>query len=107
MQWLLGCALAGMVCVARLSADTVVEKTTKLPRSHVQAVDFTNMTFTVVVHETNLTVRITSETRFFLYGKPAISKDIEVADHVSGTVRQADEGLPEALRIQIEKLAPK
>src|SRR5688500_13064335 len=103
MKWLLGCALASAVCVVGVSAGAAEAKQVKLPRSHVEAVNFTNTTFTVTMKETNLTVRYTSETRFFLHGKPAISKDLEVADHVSGTIRQPAEGPPEAVRIHIEK----
>lgn len=107
LKWLLAGALAGVFCTADLPGAEAKKKDVKLPRSHVEAVNVTNLTFTVLVDKTNLTVRYTPETRFFLHGKPAVSKDLETADHVTGTLRQPAEGPPEALRIQIEKLAPK
>lgn len=97
----------GAASAARLLAGDPPAKRVVLPRSHVEAVDITNMTFTVVLHGTNLTVRVTPATRFFLHGKPTLSKNLEVADHVQGSLRQPAEGSPEAVRIQIEKLAPK
>jgi len=106
-QWLAAGALATMICVAGLSADAAEAKEIKLPNSRVEAVDFTNMTFIVVAKETNLTVRITSETRFFLKDKPALSKDLQPGDHVRGTLRQPAEGPPEALRLHLEKPAAK
>jgi hypothetical protein len=107
LKRLLTWTLAAAVCAARLPAGDPAAREVKLPQSHVEAVNFTNMTFTVTMKETNLTVRITCETRFFLHGKPAVSKDLEAADHVSGTLRQPAEGPPEAVRIHIKKLAPK
>lgn len=105
--WLLGGTLAGAVCMIQPSAGAAETRDVKLERCHVEKVNVTNMIFTVTMKDTNLTVRYTSETRFFLRGKPAISKDLEVGDHVQGTLRQPETGPAEALRIQIEKLAPK
>lgn len=107
LQWLAAFALAGAVLSAPVSTGKVLAKRLKLPRSHVEAVDFTNMTFTVVMQATNLTVSIAPESRFYLYGKAAIAKDLEPGDHVSGTLRAPLEGQPWATRIDIEKLAPK
>ena len=107
LPWLFALMLAGTICAVPLSAGAANEKTVVLPRSHVEAIDFTNMTFTVTMKETNLTVHFTAETRFFLNGKPAVSKDMEVADHVKGTLHKPAQGLPEAVRIHIQKLAPK
>lgn len=107
MKWLLGCTLASAVSMTQLSAGAAETREVKLERSHVEKVNVTNMTFTVTMKETNLTVRYSSETRFFLRGKPAVSKDLEAGDHVRGTLRQPEDGPAEALRIQIEKLAPK
>lgn len=107
INWPLALALAGLVGLVSLVGKAGEAKEIKLPSSHVEAVNFTNMTFTVTMEKTNLVVRITSETRFFLYGKPAVSKDLEASDHVSGTLRQPEEGPPEAVRIHIEKLVPK
>jgi len=107
MKWLLGCTLAGAISMTQLSAGAAETREVKLERSHVEKVNVTNMTFTVTMKETNLTVRYTSETRFFLRGKPSASKDLEAGDHVRGTLRQPENGPAEALRIQIEKLAPK
>jgi hypothetical protein len=107
IQWLVGCVLAGALSTTQFSTSAAEATEVELARSHVLAVDFTNMTFTVTLKETNLTVRCTPETRFFLYGMPAISKDMEVGDHVSGTLRRPPEGQVEAVFIHIDKLAPK
>lgn len=107
LQWLAAFALAGAVLSAPITTGKGLAKKIKLPRSHVDAVDFTNMTFTVVLQVTNLTVRIVPESRFYLHGKAAIAKDLEAGDHVSGTLRAPVAGEPWALRIDIEKLAPK
>ena len=69
--------------------------------------DFTNMTFTVTLKGTNLTVFITSETRFFKNGQYAISKDLTVGDTVHGTLRKKAEGHPEATRIFVSAAATK
>lgn len=106
-KWLLGGALAGAVSLVAWSAAVPETKAVKLERSHVEAVDFTNLTFTVSQKDASLVVRYTSESRFFLYGKPAIAKDVEVGDHVYGSLRQPPEGDPEAVRIHIEKLSAK
>jgi len=103
----LGSLLAVVLCAAKPGEAGPRAKTVPLPRCHVEAVDLTNLTFTVALHGTNLIVRITAQTRFFLYGTPALMKDLEVADHVKGTVRNASAGPAEAVRIHIEKLAPK
>ncbi len=51
------------------------------------------------MRNTNLTVFITSETRFFKNGQYAISKDLTVGDIVHGTLRKKAEGRHEAVRI--------
>ena len=107
LQGLAGLALAAMICLARLSTHAAEAKEIKLPRSRIEAVDFTNMTFIVAAKDTNLTVRITSETRFFVTNKPALSKALQPGDHVRGTLRQPAEGPPEALRLHLEKPAAK
>ena len=99
--------LAGLAWNVLLAAGASENKEIKLPRSHVESVDLTNLTFTVVMSATNLIVHITPETRFFLGDKPAIFKDLEVADHVRGTLRRPAGGQPKAVRIYTEKLAPK
>ncbi|KAB2660677.1 MAG: hypothetical protein DVB31_13655 [Verrucomicrobia bacterium] len=93
----------GAASAARLLAGDPPAKRVVLPRIHVEAVDVTNMTFTVVLHGTNLTVRVTPATRFFLHGNLTLSKNLE---HVEGSLRQPAEGPPEAVCIQIAKLAP-
>lgn len=65
------------------------------------------MTFMVKMDATNLTVHYTAKTRFFINRMPVISKDLEPSDHVSGTLRSTTNGVPEAIRINIVKLAPK
>jgi hypothetical protein len=101
---LLPVALAGLLALCATAGDG---KPLKLPPSHVEEVNFTNMTFTIKFNQTNLVVRITPDTRFILGGKPAISKDLETADHVHGALRQPASGIPEAVRIHIQKRAPK
>lgn len=87
------------------AADPAKEK---LPRSHVSAVNTTNMTFVALLGGSNeTTIRYTSKTRFYLNRMPAVSKDLEVGDHVSGTIKRGTNAEPEAVRIEIEKLAPK
>ncbi|MEQ2008882.1 MAG: hypothetical protein ABMA26_19040 [Limisphaerales bacterium] len=107
IHWLPAATLTFILAIALAATGAAGSKEVKLPRSHVEAVDFTNMTFTVAMNATSMTVRVTAETRFFLNEKPAISKDIEPGDHVRGTIRLAKEGTSEALRIHIEKPAPK
>jgi hypothetical protein len=107
IKLMMACLMAGLAWNALLAAGAPGSKEIKLPRSHIESVDLANMTFTVIMSATNLTVHITSETRFFLGDKPAIFKDVEVADHVRGTLRRPAGGQPEAVRIYIEKLAPK
>ena len=103
-----------MKVIASLLATTVLcsqgaEPTSaiKLPLSHVESIDATNMTFVVKRDATNLTVRYTTKTKFFISRMPAISKDVEPADHVSGILRATTNGVAEAVRIHIVKLAPK
>jgi hypothetical protein len=103
IKLMMACLMAGLAWNALLAAGAPGSKEIKLPRSHIESVDLAN----VIMSATNLTVHITSETRFFLGDKPAIFKDVEVADHVRGTLRRPAGGQPEAVRIYIEKLAPK
>lgn len=99
---------AGVAAAIVLAADPAKAKTEKLPRSHVSAVNPTNMTFAVLLGGSNeTTIRYTAKTRFFLNAMPAVSKDLEVGDHVSGTIKRGTNAEPEAVRIKIEKLAPK
>lgn len=105
IQWQVACAFAFIIAHAALAAEP--SKRMKLARTHVETVNATNMTFVVKMQGTNVTVHYTSETRFFLNGMPAVSKDLETADHVSGVLRQTQVGEPVALRLNIVKLAPK
>lgn len=102
---LIGAAAAAAIA---LTSDPAKPKSEKLPRSHVSAVNCTNMTFAVLLGGSNeTTIRYTSATHFYLNRMPAVSKDLEVGDHVSGTIRRFTNAEPEAVRINIEKLAPK
>jgi hypothetical protein len=76
------------------------QKILTLPKTPVQTLDLTNLTFTVSMN-TNLTVFITSQTRFFQKGKYAISKDLAVGESVQGTLKRSDDGRHEAVRIYI------
>ena len=107
MQGMLAGIVASLIGVGGLIAGAAEGKEEKLPRSQVEAVNFTNMTFTVARKETNLVLQITAETRFFTNDKPAISKSLQVGDHVRGTIRRLPDSVPVALRVQIEKPAPK
>jgi hypothetical protein len=78
---------------------TALAQTVPLPKSQIQSLDLTNMTFTVTLKGTNLTVFITSETRLFKNGNYAISKDLTVGDTVHGSLRKKGEGRHEAVRI--------
>lgn len=101
--------LAATLALGLASSPRAAESpaTIKLPLSHVESIDPTNMTFTVKMDSTNLTVHYSAKTRFFIKSMPVISKDLEPADHVSGTLRAMTNGVPEAVRINIVKLAPK
>ncbi len=75
--------------------------TVRLAKTKVEAVDLTNLTFTVTVKATNLVVFITPDTRFFKAGKSATSKDLTVGETVHGTLRKAAEARREAVRIYL------
>lgn len=98
--------IGAFLCVSAAGAAEPAA-TIKLPLSHVETVDSTNMVFVVTRDSTNLTVRYTAKTKFFISRMPAVSKDVEPADHVSGILRATTNGVPEAMRINIVKLAPK
>jgi hypothetical protein len=98
--------IPALLCVVALGAAQP-PTTIKLPLSHVETVDTTNMVFVVTKDSTNLSVRYTAKTKFFIGKMPAVSKDAEAADHVSGILRATTNGVPEAVRINIVKLAPK
>lgn len=106
MKRTLGFFAASVICAsAVIATDRPV--IIKLPPSHVESVDTTNMTFTVVNDSTNLVIHYTPKTRFFINKMPCVSKDVEPSDHISGTLRAMTNGVSEAVRINIEKLAPK
>jgi len=84
-------------------------KRVDLPPSKFTQLDFTNMTFTVELKGTNLTVYMTSETRFFKDGRYAISKDLKEGGLVRGKLKKAadDHDRPEAVRIFWGKPSPR
>ena len=99
--------LLGFFTVLALADASEPQKQIAIKHVHVDSVDRTNLTFTVKVDGTNLTAHFTAKTRFLLNGMPAVSKDLEPADHVSGTLRPSKDGSLEAVKIEIRKLAPK
>lgn len=75
------------------------DKLIPLPPSKVVMLDFTNMTFTVNLKGTNLTVQITSGTRFFKDGKYAISRDLTEGEMVRGVLKPTSDERHEAVRL--------
>ena len=65
------------------------------------------MTFTVDLKGTNLTVFITSQTRFFKDGKYAISKDLKEGEMVRGALKPTTDERYEAVRIFWGKPSPR
>ena len=87
--------------------STALAQTIPLPKTRIQSLDFTNMTFTVTLTGTNLTVFITSQTRLFKNGNYAISKDLAVGDTVTGTMRKGTANRHEAVQIFARSERPK
>lgn len=102
-------ALTGAWLLVGANAAIAADKTIDLPPSKITLLDFTNMTFTVELTGTNLTVYITSETRFFKDGKYAISKDLKEGEIVRGKLKKAvdDHDRSEAVRIFWGKPSPR
>ena len=100
---------AAILCVVAFGSDAQApSKRVKLERRHVESVDCTNMTFTVKFDGTNdVPVYYDAKTRFYIDRMPAVSKDLEPSDHVSGALLLTGDGQLRALRIRIVKLAPK
>jgi hypothetical protein len=86
---------------------TAFAQSVLLPKSPIQSLDLTNMTFTVTLKGTNLTVFITSQTRFFKNGNYAISKDLAVGDTVHGTMRKSMANRHEAVQVFVRTEPPK
>jgi hypothetical protein len=94
--------MAAAIVAMMLSAgpdSKAADKLIPLPPSKVVMLDFTNMTFTVEVKGTNLTILVTSQTRFFKDGKYATSRELTEGEMVRGVLKPAAEEQREAVRI--------
>jgi uncharacterized peroxidase-related enzyme len=96
---------AAILAVLLLAGSSLraLTQTDTLASSQIQSIDRTNMSITVKQRgrDETVTLYITSETRFFKNGQPAITSDLKAGDEVSGLVRKNSEGKVEAVRIQI------
>jgi len=105
LHTMLACAWLAVGGTRAPAADKLID----LPPAKITLLDFTNMTFTVELTGTNLTVYMTSETRFFKDGKYAISKDLKEGEIVRGKLKKAvgDHDRSEAVRIFWGKPSPR
>lgn len=81
---------------ARLEA---ADRLIPLSPSRLVMLDFTNMTFTVDLTGTNVTILVTSQTRFFKDGKYATSRDLSEGEIVRGVLKSTADERREAIRI--------
>lgn len=91
-----------MVCAASSSA---LAQTITFAHSKIESVDRTNMIITVsrLGKGEPLILRITSQTRLFKNGQPAITADLTVGDEIHGSAHTDADGKTEAIRIYAVK----
>ncbi len=75
-----------------------------IPSGEIEAIDRVHMTFSVkeTGHPGLIRVFVTSRSRFYKNGEPAITADLAVGDIIKGVVRQDAKGHVDAVRIYDE-----
>ena len=89
------CAQTGTNAVPRTGRRAGVQFRGKL-----SAVDKTAKTITVAAAAGDRTFQITSETKIFKAGKPAVLEDGVVGEEVSGSYRKAEDGKLNAIMVR-------
>jgi hypothetical protein len=94
-----GTVLAALILVG--SGLQALARTVTLTHGRIESIDLTNMTLTVkeTGRKEPLTLCITSQTRLFKNGQPAIASDLAVGEKIHGSARKDAAGELDALRI--------
>jgi hypothetical protein len=94
-----GTVLAALILVG--SDVPALARTMTRIHGRIESIDRTNMTLTIkdTGRKEPLTVFITSQTRLFKDGEPAITSDLAVGEKIHGSARKDAAGELDALRI--------
>jgi len=91
--------LAALILVG--SGVQALARTTTRIHGRIESIDRTNMTLTVkeTGRKEPLTLYVTSQTRLFKDGEPAITSDLAVGEKIHGSARKDAAGELDALRL--------